>query len=127
MAEENELFEEFMKEMEQVQKNWAKAQEEIEQLTFVGESLKGQVKVTFNGKFVTQSVFISPALLKTLDAKSLERAIKEANNAAAKKAETYFQAQIEDAVKQMEAGDQKGQSQPAIRPRLQSANAGMIN
>ncbi|MEO6078812.1 MAG: YbaB/EbfC family nucleoid-associated protein [Steroidobacteraceae bacterium] len=53
----------LMKQAQAMQENLAKAQAQVAQLTAVGESGGGMVKVTMNGKHEVARVQIEPALL----------------------------------------------------------------
>jgi DNA-binding YbaB/EbfC family protein len=124
------LFEEFMKEMEQVRENWSQAHMEVETLSFTGESTQGLISVTLNGKFVAQEVHFEQAIRSGVGIRGLEAGVKEAINDAAKKAELYFQAQIEDAVKKMETSNREPSAIPAapvIKPRLSNPVSSMTN
>lgn len=130
-AEDNGLFAEFMSEMEKVRENWSQAHLEVETLSFVGESNEGLISVTLNGKFVAQEVHFEQAIRAGVGIRGLEAGVKEAINAAAKQAELYFQAQIEDAMKKMEASTSSealdAPAAPVIKPRLSSAALGMTH
>ena len=53
----------MMKQAEALQRNMAKAQEEIARLEVVGESGGGMVKVTMTGKHEVKRVQIEPAVI----------------------------------------------------------------
>ncbi len=121
---DNGLFAEFMKEMEQVRENWSQTNMDVEALSFSGESTQGLISVTINGKFVAQEVHFEQAIRSGVGIRGLEAGVKEAINDAAKKAELYFQSQIEDAVKKMESNNRAPSAAPAtpsIAPRLNNA------
>ncbi|MEO6185106.1 MAG: YbaB/EbfC family nucleoid-associated protein [Steroidobacteraceae bacterium] len=74
----------LMKQAQAMQENLAKAQAQVGQLTAVGESGGGMVKVTMNGKHEVARVQLEPALLSE-DREVLEDLIAAAINDATHK------------------------------------------
>jgi DNA-binding protein YbaB len=130
VEEDKDLFAEFMREMELVRENWSQANLDVETLSFHGESTQGLISVTLNGKFVAQEVHFEQAIRSGVGIRGLEAGVKEAINDAAKKAELYFQSQIEEAVKKMQVDNQSPVEQPStpsIAPRLSNPVSRMTN
>lgn len=130
--EENELFESFMKEMENIRENWAQAHDDVENLEFRGTSLEEKIEVVLNGKFQPNSVSFEQAIRAGVGIKGLEKGVLDAIADAASKAEHYFKNQIEEAVKRMESTTEDGDSQDStierenpIKPRLSQAASTM--
>ncbi len=144
MAESEEaLLQNFMQEMEKVQENWGKAQEdmqeEMEKLRFTGLAANGYVEIVLNGRFrVIDKIKMNPKWLQRFSTENPEiisQAIQAAFNDAAEKAEKYFQDQFSKAMEQFDenglggkgqgtGGESAAQSQiqqPQIRPRLSTS------
>lgn len=125
---EEAMLQDFMKEMEKAQENWAKAQSEIENLRFDGSADDGGIQIVLTGKFKVEKVTISPATAQKLatDAAGLSAEIAKAFNTAVGKAETYFQEQIGAAMQQLDSEEGgEGDSAPVINPRLGAARPEM--
>jgi DNA-binding YbaB/EbfC family protein len=76
----------MMKQVQQMQENLKKAQEELATMEVTGESGAGLVKVTMTCKHEVKRVTIDPSLLAD-DKDMLEDLVAAAFNAAARKAE----------------------------------------
>lgn len=124
---EEAMLQDFMKEMEKAQENWAKAQSEIENLRFDGSADNGGIQVVLTGKFKVEKVAITPNTAQKLasDAAGLSRMVADAFNEAVGKAETYFQEQIGAAMQQMESDENATDAEPVISPRLGAARPEM--
>lgn len=124
---EEAMLQDFMKEMEKAQENWAKAQSEIENLRFEGSADDGGIQIVLTGKFKVEKVDISPSSAQKLatNGAALSAEIAKAFNGAVEKAETYFQEQIGAAMQQLESDDNAGDAPPEINPRLAAARPEM--
>jgi DNA-binding YbaB/EbfC family protein len=80
-------FQKIMQQAQKMQSNIQKAQEEIVNLTVVGESGGGLVKVKMNGRHDVLRVGISPTLLTNPDRAMLEDLVAAAVNDAVRKIE----------------------------------------
>jgi DNA-binding YbaB/EbfC family protein len=76
----------MMKQVQSMQENFKKAQEELENLEVQGESGAGLVKVVMTAKYNVRRVAIDPTLL-TEDREMLEDLVAAAFNSAVRKAE----------------------------------------
>lgn len=79
-------FGNMMKQAEALQRNMAKAQEEIARLEVVGEAGGGMVKVTMTGKHEVKRVQIEPAVIGE-DREMLEDLVAAAINDAVRRVE----------------------------------------
>ena len=77
----------LMKQAQAMQENLAKAQAQVAQLTAIGESGGGMVKITMNGKHEVSRVQIEPALMSE-EREVLEDLIAAAINDASHKVES---------------------------------------
>ena len=83
-------FGNMMKQAEALQRNMAKAQEEIAVMEVVGESGGGMVKVTMTGRHEVKRVQIEPSVVGE-DREMLEDLVAAACNDAVRKVETTTQ------------------------------------
>jgi len=83
-------FGNMMKQAEALQRNMAKAQEEIAVMEVVGESGGGMVKVTMNGRHEVKRVQIEPSVVGE-DREMLEDLVTAACNDAVRKVEATTQ------------------------------------
>lgn len=77
----------LMKQAQQMQQKLSEAQEELQQMTFVGSASGGLVEVTVSGKKVVLGVKIKPEACDPDDVEMLEDLILAATNDAYQKAQ----------------------------------------
>lgn len=90
----------LMKEAQKMQQRMQDAQKELVNLTVVGESGNGWVKVTMNGRHDVTAVEISDMLVNDLDKELLQDLIAAAVNDAVRKVEKVSR----DKIKELTAG-----------------------
>jgi len=86
-------FDEVMKQAQLVKEQMLKVQEELTQLSVVGEAGAGMVKMTMNGRHDVTDVHIDPELLKE-PVNVVQDLIKAATNDAVQKVEAYNQDKV---------------------------------
>lgn len=91
---------EMMKQVQAMQSRMAEAQAKLDQVTVVGQSGGGVVKVTLTGKGLMTGIEIDPSLIKTDEKDILEDLIVAACNDAKGKAE----ATVAEEMKQVTGG-----------------------
>ena len=85
---------EMLKNAQSIKEQLAKVQEELEDLTATGSSGGGIVKVTMNGKFETQSVYLDPIAVDPRDVPMLQDLIVAASRDAMSKVKEQLEARL---------------------------------
>jgi len=91
MGKNNNNFNNLMKQAQKMQMEMEKAQKELEEKTFDGQSGGGAVKVELNGKKEMTSIEIKPEVADPDDVEMLQDLILAAYNLALEKAEEETQ------------------------------------
>lgn len=84
----------LMQQAQKMQQEMQKAQEELAQLTVVGEAAGGLVKVTMTGKHAVRRVEIDPSLME--DREMLEDVVAAAVNDAVNRVESTMQERMSE-------------------------------
>ena len=85
---------EMLKNAQSIKEQLAKVQEELEDLTATGSSGGSIVKVTMNGKFEIQSVYLDPIAVDPRDVPMLQDLIVAASRDAMSKVKEQYQYQV---------------------------------
>ncbi len=76
----------LMKQAKEMKAQMKKIQDELKQVLVTGSAMGGKVEVTMSGELDCTSIIIDPALLDSKQTVLVQKALKEAVNAATKKA-----------------------------------------
>jgi len=76
----------LMKQAKEMKAQMKKIQEELKHVLVTGSAMGGKIEVTMSGELDCVSVVIDPVLLDPKQSALVQKALKEAMNAAAKKA-----------------------------------------
>ena len=85
---------EMLKNAQSIKEQLAKVQEELEDLTATGSSGGSIVKVTMNGKFEIQSVYLDPIAVDPRDVPMLQDLIVAASRDAMSKVKEQLEAHL---------------------------------
>ena len=85
---------EMLKNAQSIKEQLAKVQEELEDLTATGSSGGSIVKVTMNGKFEIQSVYLDPIAVDPRDVPMLQDLIVAASRDAMSKVKEQLEARL---------------------------------
>jgi DNA-binding YbaB/EbfC family protein len=76
----------LMKQAKEMKTQMKKIQDELKQVLVTGSAMGGKIEVTMTGELDCTSVVVDPALMDPKQAGLVQKALKEAINAATKKA-----------------------------------------